>query len=673
MSDIKIEVQETLWIPLADGTRLAARLWLPVSAKADPVPCILEYIPYRRRDRTRLRDESMHPHFAAAGYAAIRVDIRGYGDSEGVAEDEYSHQEIQDGHDIIAWIAAQDWCDGNVGMFGKSWGAYNAFQVAATRPPALKAIAPVMGTDDRWTEDIHFYGGCLAGDNFWWGSIMQLYNAMPPDPEIVGDRWREMWRERLDGARFWPAMWLEHQTHDEMWRRGSIRENYADVDIPVHFFGGWADLFRDTPFRIAEHLSGPVKVLMGPWAHLYPHEGAPGPKADFVAEVIRFWDHWLKGIDTGLMDEPPLRFWLQESVAPAGSHAVRPGRWVEEQAWPSPNTDLQTHPLSGADIDKPDAEDNWVSISSPQTFGAAGGDMCSFAIPGDMPGDCRLDAGGALTFRWPVLDQPLDILGQPQVAVTCTVDQTQGFIAALLIDEAPDGAQTLITRGFCNLCHRDSDTVPEPVTPGEVMTVTVPLHGIGYCVAKGHRLVLQMATAYWPILWPAPAPVTLSVKPSQSALHLPVYTEPEAAPLPRALPEPPSRDGKRPVTYMRDGSMERSYKIDLTTGETTHRFFSDGGVFGPVGDMRLDDIGTVLSDISDRRYSIHPDDPLSARAVMEQTAGFERDEWKVKIDCFSEQTATATAFHLTARIRCWDGDDLFFENEETFTIPRNGM
>ena len=242
---------------------------------------------------------------------------------------------MQDGHDVIGWIADQDWCDGNVGMFGKSWGAYNAFQVAATKPPALKAIIPVMGTDDRWREDIHFYGGCLANDNFWWGSIMQLYNAMPPDPQIVGERWLDMWRERLEGMRFWPAMWLEHQTHDQMWRRGSICENYDDVEVPVYFFGGWADLFRDTPFRIAEHLKGPVKVMMGPWAHLYPHEGVPGPKADFVDEAIRFWDHWLKGIDTGLMDEPPLRFFLQESVAPAGKHAHRDGRWVEEAAWPS--------------------------------------------------------------------------------------------------------------------------------------------------------------------------------------------------------------------------------------------------------------------------------------------------------------------------------------------------
>ena len=668
------EVIETVWIPMPDGVQLAARLWLPDGARERPVPAILEYIPYRRRDRTRMRDESMHPHFAAAGYAAIRVDIRGYGDSEGVAEDEYSHQEIQDGHDVIQWIADQDWCDGNVGMFGKSWGAYNSFQVAATRPPALKAIAPVMGCDDRWREDIHFYGGCLANDNFWWGSIMQLYNAMPPDPAIVGsDRWQAMWRERLEAMRFWPAMWLEHQTHDEMWRRGSICENYADVEVPVYYFGGWADLFRDTPFRIAEHLKGPVKVLMGPWAHLYPHEGSPTPKADFVAEVIRFWDHWLKGQDSGLMDEPPLRFWLQDSVPPAGSQHHRPGRWVEEAQWPSPNVSDRVLWLNPDGLGEEPQAGSDMSICSPQTFGSAGGDMCSFAIPGDMPTDCRSDAGGALQLRGEVLDAPLNILGQPTLDLRVSADRQQGFVAVLLIDEAPDGAQTLITRGFCNLTHRLDDIAPAPVVPGEEMAVTVPLHGIGYRVLAGHRLVVQVASAYWPILWPAPAPVTLTLRPGASALHLPVRAAPVDAPEPRPLPEPPKREGRRPITRVRDGSMERSIHADLTTGLETQRFFLDGGVFGPVGDLRLDDIGTVLGDISDRRYTIHAADPLTARATMEQEARFTRDDWKVRIKTYSEQTATATDFHLTARIECWNGEELFFEEAQDFTIPRNGM
>lgn len=670
-----LEIIETVWIPMPDGARLAARLWLPPDARENPVPAILEYIPYRRRDRTRLRDESMHPHFATAGYASIRVDMRGSGDSDGVMLDEYTDQETEDGVDVIAWIAAQDWCDGNVGMFGKSWGAYNAFQVAARRPPALKAIAPVMGTDDRWLEDIHFYGGVLANDNFWWGSIMQLYNAMPPDPAIVGeDRWRGMWKERLEAMTFWPALWLEHQTHDGMWRRGSISENYDDVQIPVYFFGGWADLFRDTPFRIAERLKGPVKVLMGPWAHLYPHEGSPKPRADFLGETIRFWDHWLKGRDTGLMDEPPLRFWIQESVHPAGSHQERPGRWVEEPGWPSQNIADRTLWLNDGVLAEASEQGSApMTICSPQTFGSAGGDMCSFAIPGDMPVDGRIDAGGALLFRTERLNEPLDILGQPEMTLELCADRPQGFVSTLLIDEAEDGAQYLITRGFCNLMHRNSDTDPMPVVPGEKMRVTVPLHGIGHRILPGHRLVVQIGSAYWPILWPAPEPVTLSIEPGTSILRLPVRAATPEAPEPRTITPPDHPAPPRPLTCLREGKLEREITMDLTSGIQSQRFFIDGGVFGPVGRIRLDDIGTELGDVSERIYSIHPDDPLSARATMEQDSLFERGDWKVRIKTASEQRATKTEFVLTAKVECWDGDKLFHEVSWDQTIPRNGM
>ncbi|MDJ0631264.1 MAG: CocE/NonD family hydrolase [Rhodobacter sp.] len=666
------EAIETVWIAMPDGVRLAARLWLPDCARTEPVPCILEYIPYRRRDRTRMRDESMHPRFAEAGFAAIRVDMRGSGDSEGVMLDEYTEQETQDGVDVIAWIAEQPWCDGKVGMFGKSWGAYNSFQVASKRPPALKAIAPVMGCDDRWREDIHFYGGCLANDNFWWGSIMQLYNAMPPDPRIVGeDRWREMWKERLEAMTYWPAQWLEHQTHDEMWRRGSICENYDDIDVPVYFFGGWADLFRDTPFRIAEQLTGPVKVLMGPWAHLYPHEGVPGPKVDFLAEAIRFWDHYLRGIDTGLMDEPRFRFYLQDSVSPSGTHKTRPGTWVEEPAWPSPNVQVETLFLNTGKLAKMAENGPAMPICSPGTFGVSGGDMCSFAIPGDMPSDCRIDAGGALSFRGVRIAAPLDILGQPTLQLTVKADRPQGLVAALLVDEAPDGAQTLISRGFANLTHRRSDTAPEPVVPGEEMQITVPLHGIGYRMAAGHHLVVQIASTYWPILWPAPEPVTLTMTPGTSSLSLPVRRSTPGTP--RALPEPARPRTKRAITRTREGSMERSLHTDLTTGEHISRFFLDGGVFGPVGRMRLEETGTEMGDISDRRYSIHPDDPLSARATMDQESEFRRDDWNVRIETKAEMTASMVDFHLRASVTCWDGETEFHHVVWDHTIPRNGM
>src|SRR5882762_9728610 len=222
---------ENVWITLSDGCRLAARVWLPVPEPGVPVPAILEYIPYRKRDFMRRRDEGMHRWFAGHGYAAVRVDMRGSGESDGVMHDEYLAQEQDDALEVIDWIARQSWCSGKVGMMGKSWGAYNSLQVAARRPPALKAIIAVMGTDDRFAECIHFSGGCLLNDNFWWGCVMQMFNARPPDPAIVGERWRAMWLERLEAERFWPEIWLEHQALDDYWKHGSVCFDYGAIEI----------------------------------------------------------------------------------------------------------------------------------------------------------------------------------------------------------------------------------------------------------------------------------------------------------------------------------------------------------------------------------------------------------------------------------------------------------
>src|ERR1043165_28408 len=245
-------------------------MWMPEGAETAPVPAILEYLPYGKRDFTRQRDESMHPWFAANGYAAIRVDIRGGGDSDGVLHDEYLLQEQEDALEVIAWIAGQSWCTGDVGMMGKSWGAFNSLQVAARRPPQLKAIIAVMGTDDRFEEDVHYSGGCLLSDNLTWGAFMQVFNARPPDPKIVGACWRDMWLERLRAERFWPETWLQHQTRDRYWKHGSICTDHAAIACPVWVWGGWADGYRNTPLRLAAQLQVPHKVTIGPWAHLYP-------------------------------------------------------------------------------------------------------------------------------------------------------------------------------------------------------------------------------------------------------------------------------------------------------------------------------------------------------------------------------------------------------------------
>ena len=275
------EIIEHVWIPMSDGTRLSARIFLPDGLTGAPVPAILEYIPYRKRDGTRGRDAPMHGYFVQNGYAAVRVDIRGSGDSEGHMADEYLELEQDDAVEVIAWIAAQDWCDGNVGMMGKSWSGFNSLQVAARRPPALKAIITCYSTDDRFKDDIHFMNGCLLNDNLWWGSIMMAYQARPQDPEVTGEAWRGAWEKRLDDLPFFPALWAEHQSYDDYWKHGSVQEDYAAIECPVLVVGAWADSYTNSVPRLLENLTAPSRGIIGPWGHVYPHDGVPDRRSAF--------------------------------------------------------------------------------------------------------------------------------------------------------------------------------------------------------------------------------------------------------------------------------------------------------------------------------------------------------------------------------------------------------
>jgi putative CocE/NonD family hydrolase len=659
---------ENVWITLSDGCRLAARVWLPDDEPGVPVPAILEYIPYRKRDFMRRRDEGMHRWFAGHGYAAVRVDMRGSGESDGVMHDEYLVQEQDDALEVIDWIARQPWCSGKVGMMGKSWGAYNSLQVAARRPPALKAIIAVMGTDDRFAECIHFSGGCLLNDNFWWGCVMQMFNARPPDPAIVGERWRAMWLERLEAERFWPEIWLEHQALDDYWKHGSVCFDYGAIECPTWFWGGWADLYRDTPFRLAENLKAPRRVTVGPWAHLYPHEAIPAPAVGFLQEALRWWDHWLKGIDRGVMSEAPLNFYMMEAVEPQASSAARAGRWVAEERWPSPGVEMREFALN-ADASLGDEPGDRVALSlrSTQTTGLAAGDWGSFGNPGDVPGDQREDSFGSLEFSSAPLAERCEILGNSRVILELAADRTEALVAVRLIDLAPSGTATCVARGFLNLAHRDGREEPKPLVPGERYRVEVPLTGTAYAFPAGHRVRVALSGAYWPIVWPSPEPTTLTLTTGISQLRLPVRRLAAEAgiELPEAVSAEPS-----PATVLRQGRVERSVSTDPVTGEVTHRLYVDGGVFGDWGKFRLEDIGLDMGHVFERNYRIHPDEPNSARATMTQSYDMARGDWRVTIHAGAEMTSTGKTFELTAWLEALEGDTVICRRDWRSSIPR---
>ncbi|NIR76254.1 MAG: CocE/NonD family hydrolase, partial [Gammaproteobacteria bacterium] len=434
------------WIPMSDGVRLAARIWLPAGAERDPVPAILEYIPYRKRDFEAVGDSITHPYLAGHGYACIRVDLRGSGDSEGVLRDEYLQQELDDGLEVVRWIAEQPWCSGSVGMMGISWGGFNALQIAALQPPELKAIITLCSTDDRYADDVHHMGGCLLGDNLSWASVMLAFNSCPPDPALVGERWREMWFERLEGGGLWLEKWLRHQRRDAYWKHGSVCEDYAAIRCPVMAVSGWADGYSNAVFRLLANLEVPRKGLIGPWSHKYPHLGVPGPAIGFLQEALRWWDHWLKGCDRGLMEEPMLRVWMQESVSPTAHYETRPGRWVAEAEWPSRRIDIRTYRLGSWRLvpDGGGREEIPLSIQSPLSVGLFAGKWCSYAAPPDLPHDQREEDGGALIFETEPLAEPTEILGAAVAELSLSSNRPVAMVAVRLSDVAPDDKATRV-------------------------------------------------------------------------------------------------------------------------------------------------------------------------------------------------------------------------------------
>jgi len=671
-----VEVTEHLWITLADGCRLGARLWLPQGAARLPVPAILEYIPYRKRDGTRGRDEPMHGYFAAHGYAAIRVDMRGSGESDGHLADEYLEQEQDDALEVIEWIARQPWCNGAVGIQGKSWGGFNALQIAARRPSALKAIISVFSTDNRYTDDIHYMGGCLLNDNLWWGSIMLAYQARPIDPDVRGPDAERCWVERIERMPFWPALWLAHQRYDDYWKHGSVCEDFGAITCPVLVIGGWADAYTNAVPRLLEGLKVPRLGIIGPWGHLYPHDGVPGPAVGYLQEATRWWDQWLKGRDTGIMSEPMLRAYVEDPVPPDGTRLHVPGAWVGEAVYPSPNiVESELHlradrSLGAADAPGADAPGigaaTTLSIRSPQSHGKAAGEWMGAGCPGEHPTDQRLDDGGALVFDTPVLEREIVVLGAPRVDVRVAADAPVAQVALRLSDVAPDGRATRVSYQVLNLTHRDSHEHPQPLEPGTAYDVTVVMNACGHRFLPGHRIRLSIASAYWPHVWPAPYAATLTIHTTGSVLKLPVRQSvgpPVTQPLPAHGP-------RTPVTQLDPGTIKRFSVQDHVSGETTYVTEAVGGVFGE-GVLRFDEIGTEVSQSIKRTLTIRDDDPLSARYVLTQSFALGRDGWRSRVETRADMWSDLEHFFLKGDLSAYLNGELVAERQWDETFKRD--
>ncbi len=659
------EIEHT-FITMPDGGRLAARMWIPEEAERAPVPAILEYIPYRKRDLTRARDTVNHRYLAGHGYACVRIDMRGSGESDGVLVDEYTEQEQQDGVDAIAWIARQPWCDGNVGMMGISWGGFNALQIAARRPPALKAIVSCCASDDQYEDNMHYMGGCLLGDHLSEATVMFAFNSLPPDPQLVGDEWRQMWFDRLEGSGLWLEKWLSHQRRDAFWKKGSVCEDYSAIQCPVMAVGGWADGYTNAIFRLLEHLQVPRRAMIGPWGHRYANVGLPGPATGFLQEVVRWFGHWLKGEDTGVDKDPVLRVWEQDSVPPSTTYQERPGRWVAEYDWPSPHIRERCYSFGYRHLIEGDRAqiDLEETLQSPLSVGMFAGKWCSYSALPDLPHDQREEDGGALVFDSDPLDQDLYLLGRPRVELELASDRPVAQVAVRLSDVLPDGRATRVTYGVLNLTHRDSHEHPEALQPGQSYRVEVGLNGLAQRIPKGHRLRLSISSTYFPLIWPAPEPVCLTLRTGPCRLYLPERPPREDDRLLRPLGPP---EGATPLAVERLTPEEHRWHVvrDLETNEGILDVGNNQGSY------RIPEIDLTWRRNTEERYGFRANEFESVFGTTYTERELRRNDWHVSIVTRTELSSDPRNFYIHARLDGYEGRRRVYSENWDETIPRD--
>lgn len=666
MTSSTFTVIENQWITLADGTRLASRIWMPHGAEQDPVPAVFEFLPYRKGDGTSPRDESTYPVFAAAGIAGVRVDIRGSGESDGVIDGEYTPLELANACELIAWIAAQPWSNGSVGMMGISWGGFNCLQVAALKPPALKAVISIASTVDRYNDDIHYKNGTHLSAQLSWAATMLAYQSRSPDPKIVGDRWKDMWLERLENEPFFLEEWLQHQRRDAFWKHGSICEDFAGFPVPALVIAGWADGYRSTPLKAVEGLGDKAKALIGPWVHKYPHFAWPKPRMDFHGEAIAWWNRFLRGEQNGAENNPQVRAYIQDAARPALRRAVDPGFWIAKDRWAAP--DMATFyveqygtltpgmPIAGAS-----GHDRY--LKSPLDTGIMAGEWFTLKPDAEMALDQRLDDAGSLVIETPPLTEPQDFLGQPVLEVDLSTEAEIGNLCARLVDVHPDGTATRVTFGVVNLAHRDGNADPKAMPRGEKTRIRLVLDAMGYRFRAGHRIRLSLSTAYWPMVLPPPTDAGVTIDLASLGLALPKLGAHQVV----AIPEPTNPDPLPKYTELAPGETARGVERDLTNGLTEYSIYEDTGLFEHPG------TGLATRQVRDELWSIAQDDPLSMTGISVWTCDMQRPGWFVRTVSTATIACTATDWLISSSVRAFEGEAQIFEKTFEKMVPRDFM
>lgn len=626
-------IDEIVRIPLPSGRVLTARLWRP--AGGGRVPAILDLSPYRPYDIFRPVMEPLLPWWAEQGYAVLAIDTAGAGGSTGLLRDEYLPSEIDDAVAAVAWAAAQPWCDGAVGLSGLSWAAFTALRAAAKRPPALKAMVLGGVSDDGWTTDIQNLGGQTYSARVDWAGVMLMFNALPPDPRMFGDGWRAEWLKRLEANRPWIIPWLSHPERDAYWQGKAAPMG----DLPLLLYSGWADKYATSVLRIAAAWKGPVRTIIGPWDHATPTTAARGPRVGFLQEALRWWDKWLKGRETGVMDDPALRYWLAEPDRKGG---LERGVW-RGVSWPLSNMrSVQFHWNDGPRTLAP----------RPATPPALGEDLYEDA-PGAWP------AEGALTT--PPFEADQEVIA-PVLRCRLQSDRAGGLLVARLLDVAPDGQAVRMATTALNLAFHDGGGRIDPPRAGEWTDVTLPFQAIAWTVKAGHRVGLALSADGWPTLWPGRAGATLALDLAGLELSLPHTSFDSVDVRPFEPPVTAPAPAMGPAKWL-DPAKEALLPTGLT-GAAAHA--------APAFAYHLPATGTDYR-LASRFELLLADGGREAAAAKVYRAALERPGWSIRIDTRLVVKSEPKAFKIAWTVRATENGATVFDKSDEASVPRSAV
>jgi putative CocE/NonD family hydrolase len=650
-------------IAMPDGVKLAADLYMPSGeVKGEAFPVLLEYLPYRKTE-SRARNYSLYSYFVERGYLVARVDIRGTGNSEGrLIPYEYSDQEHQDGMAVIDWLAKQPWSNGRVGMFGISWGGFNSIQMARLNPPALKAIIAVDATEDLYQDDVHYMDGIMHVDS--WEMSQDLDNARPGAPDYVIDE--AYFRDRFD-TQPWMMTYKRQQRDGPFWDRASARDRYDDITIPTFHIGGWYDGYRDSLPRMLENLKAPAKAMIGPWSHAWPHNPYPEPGMEWRHEAVRWFDHWLKGIDTGIMDEPRFAVYVRRWHPPGPYLERAPGFWRWEEGWPIERIEervMYPQPDHTLSSEKPGRSEHELRYL-PTIGYEAGGPVMWW---GDVAHDQRGTDAFSLVYDSEPLAEDTEILGLPQAALRVAATATRANWFVRLSDVAPDGTVTQVAGAGFNGSHRRSAREPEDIEPGAVFSLDIEMHFTSWIFPKGHRIRLSVNNAQWPMLWPTPYAMSTSLflgDEDGSHLVLPVVP-PGKGVAPGFLPpsESPKLEGFESLDTGTSSGYGEISSVDRNpqTGKVTITATNSGAYRYPWGSE------TYRESIEHRSSDAHPENTaVRGTHRMEVTLEDRVLMWEAELSFTSDRDN----FHYRYTRRLEENGELVREKTWTDTIPRD--